>query len=82
VKELARRFGVAKSSISAILQMHVYVPEYVVMLSLADLQRAVLAEIARDEKIAQAELASALLSKAIDDVTLCDDVRGWLNARR
>ena len=82
VKELARRFGVARSSISAILQMHVYVPEYVVMLSLCDLRRSVLAEIARDEKIAEAELASALLSKALDEVTVCDDVRGWLNARR
>ena len=81
-KELVRRFGVAKSSISAILHLHVYVPDYVVMLSLTDLERAVLAEIARDQHMAEEQLASALLSRALDDVTLCDDVRRALNARR
>ena len=31
VKEIARRYGVAKSSVSAILHLHVYVPEHVVI---------------------------------------------------
>lgn len=81
VKELARRFSVAKSSISAILHFHSHVPEYVVMLSLPDLERAVLADLAREESIAEEELASALLSRAIHEVTLCHDVRRRLYAR-
>ncbi len=62
VKELARRYGVAKSSVSAILHLHIYVPEHVVMVPLTAFERALLAEIARDENVADEQLASERLS--------------------
>src|SRR5947199_8792152 len=62
VKEIARRYGVAKSSVSAILHLHVYVPEHIVMVPLAAFERGLLAEIARDENVAEEQLASELLS--------------------
>jgi IS30 family transposase len=58
VKSIARRYGVAPSSISAILKLHTYVPDYVVAVGLCREHRAVLRAIAEDERIADEQLAA------------------------
>src|SRR5438105_2639696 len=67
VHDLARRYGVAKSSISAVLHLHTYVPDYLVAVCLRPLERGLLAELAADEGIAEEQLASEILSRGLDE---------------
>ncbi len=63
--ELAAKFGVAKSSISAIAHLHAHCPPTVVRVALPELERALLAEVAEDDDRADEDLASELLAAAI-----------------
>ena len=46
--EIAGRFGIAKSSVSAIVRYHAHVPDGVLRIALPEFERALLAEIAED----------------------------------
>jgi hypothetical protein len=70
VTEIARRYSVAPSSISAVLKMHVYVPEGVIAVGLERLERAVLREIAQEERVSDEQLAAELIRKGLDRRTL------------
>ena len=63
--ELAAKFGVAKSSISAIAHLHAHCPPSVVRVALPEFERALLAEVARDEGIAEEQFAAELLTQAL-----------------
>jgi lambda repressor-like predicted transcriptional regulator len=65
VTAIAKRYGVAKSSISAVLKLHTYVPDYVIAIGLKQLDRALLREIAEDEKIADEQLAAELVASGM-----------------
>ena len=65
VTELARRYGVAKSSISAVLKLHVYVPDYVVAVGLQRVERTLLREVAQDDRVADEQLASELVAQGL-----------------
>lgn len=62
---LAERFGVAKSSISAVVHYHAHVPEGVLRVALPEFERALLAEIAEDGNVPAERLASDLLVSAL-----------------
>lgn len=59
--DLAEKFGVAKSSVSAIVHFHAHVPEGVLRVALPEFERALLAEIAEDNEIPVEQLAADLL---------------------
>jgi hypothetical protein len=64
--EIARRYGVAKSSISAVLKMHVYVPEGVIAVGLEHHERALLRELAEELKVSDEQLAAELVVKGLE----------------
>lgn len=63
--ELATRFGVAKSSISAITHLHAHCPRTIVRVALPEFERALLSECAEDEGRTDEDFASALLAEAL-----------------
>ncbi len=63
--ELAARFGVAKSSISAITHLHAHCPPTVIRVALPEFERALLSEVAKDGGRTDEDLASELLAAAI-----------------
>lgn len=63
--ELAQRFGMAKSSVSAIVHFHAHVPDGVVRVALPDFERALLAELAGDEEVSVEQFAADLLSEVL-----------------
>lgn len=65
VTELARRYGVAKSSISAVLKLHTYVPDYVIAVGLHRVERALLREVAQDNRVADEQVASELVAQGL-----------------
>jgi hypothetical protein len=66
VKSIARRYGVAPSSISAVLKLHKYVPDYVVAFSLERHDRGLLRELAKEDNTSDELLAADLLTNAMD----------------
>jgi hypothetical protein len=58
---LAGRFGIAKSSVSAIVKLKAHVPDGVLRVALPEFERALLAEIAEDQEVPDEQLASSLL---------------------
>lgn len=65
IAELAERFGIAKSSVSAIVHYHAHVPDDVVRIALPAFERALLAELAEDEEVPVEKLAADLLIGAL-----------------
>jgi transposase-like protein len=65
VTAIARRYGVAKSSISAVLRFHVYAPN-VVAVGLEREERALLRELAQRDKISDEQLAGELVTAGMD----------------
>jgi hypothetical protein len=63
--ELAEKFGVAKSSISAVVHYHAHVPEGVLRVALPESEAALLAEIAEDEAVPVEQLAAHLLVEVL-----------------
>lgn len=59
--ELAERFGVAKSSISAVVHYHAHVPEGALRIALPEFERALIEELAQDESVPVEQLAADLL---------------------
>ncbi len=66
VTEIARRYGVAKSSISAVLKLHTYAPPNVIAVGLELLERDLLRELAQAERISDEQLAADLIVKGMD----------------
>ncbi len=65
VADLAARYGIAKSSVSAIVHLHAHVPDGVVRVALPDFEHALLVELAADEDIPVEQFASDLLCEAL-----------------
>lgn len=63
--ELAEKFGVAKSSISAVVHYHAHVPEGVLRIALPEFEMALLAEIAEDDEVPIEKLAADLLIEVL-----------------
>jgi hypothetical protein len=63
--ELAEKFGIAKSSISAVVHYHAHVPEGILRVALPEFEAALLAEIAEDEGVPVERLAADLLVGAL-----------------
>lgn len=63
--ELAERFGVAKSSISAVVHYHAHIPNGVLRVALPEFEAALLAEVAEDEEVPVEHLAADLLVGAL-----------------
>jgi hypothetical protein len=61
VKAIARKYGVAPASISAILKLHTYAPPNVVAVGLEPDRRAVLRDLAADDEISDELLAEDLI---------------------
>ena len=62
--ELAEKFGVSKSSISAVVHFHSHA-RGTLRLALPEFERALLAEIAEDEEVPVEQLAADLLVKML-----------------
>lgn len=58
---LAEKFGVAKSSISAVVHYHAHVPQGVLRVALPTFEWALLAELAEDEELPAEQVAANLL---------------------
>ena len=95
VKSIARRYGVAPSSISAVLKLHVYAPPELIAVGLERLDRGLLRELAKEDDTSDELLAADLLTNAMDRRVAGHDVsveesrlmrsgtrRGALAARR
>jgi predicted transcriptional regulator len=65
VTKIAEKYGVAKSSISAVLRLHVYAPN-VVAVELEPSNRAVLRELAVSDRISDEQLAGELIVRGMD----------------
>lgn len=63
--DLAGRFNIAKSSVSAICHFHSHLPDGVVRVALPEFEFALLAEIAEDEEVTIEQFASDLLLDAL-----------------
>jgi len=63
--ELAGRFGVAKSSVSAIVHLKAHVPNGALRVALPKFEAALLDEIAEDEGVPVEKLAADLLVEAL-----------------
>ncbi len=61
IADLAKRFCVSKSSVSAVVHFHAHVPDGVVRVALPEFEYALLAEIAEDEEVPIEQFASDLL---------------------
>jgi transcriptional regulator with XRE-family HTH domain len=59
--EIAGRFGIARSSVSAIVHLKAHEPEGTLRIALPEFERALLAEIAEDEEVPIEQLAAKLL---------------------
>lgn len=59
--DLAERFGIAKSSVSAIVHYHAHVPEGVLRVALPEFESSLIAELAEEVEIPVEQLASDLL---------------------
>jgi transposase-like protein len=66
VTAIARRYGVAKSSISAVLKLHTYAPPNVIAVGLERQERDLLQELAQDARISDEQLAAELIVKGMD----------------
>jgi lambda repressor-like predicted transcriptional regulator len=66
VKSIAKRYGVAPSSISAVLKLHVYAPPEVIAVGLETSQRAVLRELAKEDELSDEQLAGDLIVRGMD----------------
>jgi transposase-like protein len=66
VTEISRRYGVAKSSISAVLKLHTYAPPEVIAVGLERQERALLRELAQDDRVSDEQLAAELIVKGMD----------------
>lgn len=66
VKSIARRYGVAPSSISAVLKLHVYAPPEVIAIDLEPDDRGLLRELAKEDDTSDELLAADLLANAMD----------------
>lgn len=65
VAELAERFGVAKSSVSAIVHLKAHEPPGTLRIALPEFERALLAELAEDEEVPVEQLAADLLVETL-----------------
>ncbi len=63
--DLAGRFNIAKSSVSAICHLHAHAPPGLLRVALPDFEYALLAEIAEDEEVPIEQFASDLLLDAL-----------------
>ncbi|MCW5777666.1 MAG: hypothetical protein KIS87_14615 [Phycisphaeraceae bacterium] len=63
--ELAGRFGIAKSSVSAIVKYKAHEPPGTLRVALPEFERALLDEIAEDEEVPAERLAADLLVSAL-----------------
>lgn len=61
VAELAEKFGIAKSSVSAIVHLKAHEPSGTLRIALPGFERALLAELAEDKNIPDERLAANLL---------------------
>lgn len=68
--DLAGRFNIAKSSVSAICHLHAHVPDGVVRVALPDFEYRLLQELSEDDEIPIEQFASDLLLEALRS-------RGW-----
>lgn len=59
--ELAEKFGIARSSVSAIVHFKVHEPPGTIRVALPEFEHALLAEIAEDEEVPVEQLAANLL---------------------
>jgi hypothetical protein len=66
VTKIAARYGVAKSSISAVLKLHTYAPPQVIAIDLEPWDRGMLRELAKEEDTSDELLAGDLLANAMD----------------
>jgi hypothetical protein len=66
VTAIAKRYGVAKSSISAVLKLHTYAPPEVVAVGLPLEERAVLRELAEGDGVSDEQLAGDLIVRGMD----------------
>jgi len=66
VKSIARRYGVAPSSISAVLKLHVYAPPELFAIGLEPSDRGLLRELAKEDDLSDELLAVDLLVNAMD----------------
>lgn len=63
--DLAGRFNIAKSSVSAICHLHAHMPPGVVRVALPDFEYRLLQELAEDDQTAIEQIASDLLLRAL-----------------
>ena len=63
--ELANRFGIAKSSVSAIVHLKAHEPAGTLRIAVPEFERAILAELAEDEEVPVAQLAANLLAEML-----------------
>jgi hypothetical protein len=66
VTEIAQRYRVAKSSISAVLKLHTYAPPDVIAVGLAPAKRDLLRELAKDDEISDEQLAAELVTNGMN----------------
>jgi len=66
VKSIARHYGVAPSSISAVLKLHTYAPPQVIAIDLEPDDRALLRELAKEDDVSDELLAADLLANSMD----------------
>jgi lambda repressor-like predicted transcriptional regulator len=66
VTKIAARYGVAKSSISAVLKLHTYAPPLVIAIDLEPWDRGMLRELAKEDDTSDELLAADLLANAMD----------------
>ena len=63
--ELAAKFGIAKSSVSAIVKFKAHEPPGTMRVALPEFERALLAELAEDEAVPVEQLAADLLVEVL-----------------
>ena len=69
--DLAGRFKIAKSSVSAICHLHAHAPPGIIRVALPDLEFAILQEVAEEEEVPIEQLASDLLLAAMRSREWC-----------
>jgi hypothetical protein len=66
--ELADRFRIAKSSVSAIVHFHAHVPDGVVRVALPEFERALIEELASEAEVQIEQFAADLLESSVRHV--------------